>query len=147
MRKVTSSSELLALMSELQTLKEQAIKELHVLYNCDILLCPAFPIVAPLNGSYLPQLLPAFAYTLYWNVLDMPSGVVPYGLVNSDEASYRDAIHDTYEYYARIVMKDSAGMPVGVQVVGKCNQDELVLRVMRELQDKIKFKLPAKFES
>jgi Asp-tRNA(Asn)/Glu-tRNA(Gln) amidotransferase A subunit family amidase len=43
-------------------------------------------------------------------------------------------------------MKGSAGLPVGIQVVGNFNKDELVLRVMRELQEKIRFKAPAVFE-
>jgi Asp-tRNA(Asn)/Glu-tRNA(Gln) amidotransferase A subunit family amidase len=36
-------------------------------------------------------------------------------------------------------------MPVGLQIVGFPGQDEIVLRVMRELQDKTKFKLPLYF--
>lgn len=127
-------------------MKEQASKELHQLYNCDLFLSPVFPLVAPLNDYYLHQILPAFAFTVYWNILDMPAGTVPQGLVNSDETNYRDTINDEYEYYAKMIMKDSAGIPIGVQIVGNCYEDETVLRVMRELQDKIKFKLPAKFD-
>ena len=59
-------------------------------------------------------MLPAFAYTLYWNALDMPSGVIPQGLVNSDETSYNDNIHDSYESKAKKVMMNSSGLPVGV---------------------------------
>lgn len=44
-------------------------------------------------------------------------------------------------------MKGSAGLPIGIQVVGNCNQDEIVLRVMRELQEKIRFKIPLKFDT
>jgi Asp-tRNA(Asn)/Glu-tRNA(Gln) amidotransferase A subunit family amidase len=36
-------------------------------------------------------------------------------------------------------------MPVGVQIVGAINYDETVLKVMKELQDRVKFKLPIKF--
>jgi len=40
-------------------------------------------------------------------------------------------------------MSGSSGMPVGVQIIGW--QQEQVLRVMKELQDKINFKLPLHF--
>jgi Asp-tRNA(Asn)/Glu-tRNA(Gln) amidotransferase A subunit family amidase len=36
-------------------------------------------------------------------------------------------------------------MPVAVQVVGWPGQDEMVIRVMKELQEKAKFKLPLQF--
>jgi fatty acid amide hydrolase len=31
----------------------------------------------------------------------MPSGTIPQGLVNSDEATFKDFYSDTYEYYAK----------------------------------------------
>lgn len=77
----------------------------------------------------------------------MPSGVVPTGMVNIDETSYKDNIGDAFESYANQAMKESAGMPTGVQIIGWPNQDEQVLRVMRELQEKVKFKLPMKFDN
>jgi Asp-tRNA(Asn)/Glu-tRNA(Gln) amidotransferase A subunit family amidase len=42
-------------------------------------------------------------------------------------------------------MMGASGMPVGVQIVGWPGKDEMVLRVMREIQDKSKFKLPLQF--
>ena len=64
----------------------------------------------------------------------MPSGVVPLSHVNIDECSYHDSVGDAFEYHANEAMQDSAGLPVGVQIVGHPNQDERVLRVMRELE-------------
>ena len=49
-------------------------------------------------------MLPALAYTMYWNALEMPSGVITQGLVNNDETNYRDNIGDSFEYYARQAM-------------------------------------------
>lgn len=107
-------------LSELKDLKAKAIMELQRLYKCDIFLCPVFPLVAPLTNDYYHHLIPAFAYTVYWNVLEMPAGVVPHGLVNSDEAIYKDSINDHYEYIAKQTMKGSTGLPIGVQIVGNC---------------------------
>jgi len=92
------------------------------------------------------QLLPGYKLCVYWNVLGMPAGVVPSSQVNIDETGYSDGIKDAFEHYARSSMKEAAGMPTGVQVVGQPNADEIVLRVMRELQEKIKFKLPLNFD-
>jgi len=64
-------------------------------------LCPAFPIIAPLKDNYMHHLLPAFSYSIYWNVLEMPAGVVAQGLVNSDETTYKDLYNDSYKYYAK----------------------------------------------
>ena len=76
----------------------------------------------------------------------MPAGVVPHGQVNIDETSYQDdRFHDAFESSCSEAMLGSSGMPVGVQVVGWPGQDEMVMRLMRELQDKAKFKLPLQF--
>jgi hypothetical protein len=75
----------------------------------------------------------------------MPAGVVPHGQVNIDETSYQDGTGDAFEYAAKQAMMGASGMPVGVQIVGWPGKDEMVLRVMREIQDKSKFKLPLQF--
>lgn len=72
-----SSDEVLKSISRLQTFKEQALRELTQLYNCDIFLCPVFPVVAPPLNCHLSHLLYGYSLTLYWNVLGMPSGTVP----------------------------------------------------------------------
>ena len=64
----------------------------------------------------LHDLLPAYAYTLYWSVLDFPCGVITQGLVNSDETNYQSnsTNSDHFDDLARKIMRDSAGLPVGV---------------------------------
>lgn len=74
-------------------------------------------------------------------MLGLPSGTVPCGLVNSDETTgYHDSINDEFTYEAKRTMEGSAGMPIAVQIAGW--NDETVMRVMRELEGKGKFKLP-----
>jgi hypothetical protein len=95
-----------------------ALRELKTKYSCDIFLCCVFPVVAPPKNVPLNSLLPGFGMTLYWNMLDMPSGVVPVTQVNFDETSYKDNVGDVFSHQAHHAMANSSGMPVGVQVVG-----------------------------
>lgn len=141
-----TSSELLQSISRLDELRETALIELNRQYPCDIYLCPVFPIAAPPSNISLLDLLPGYKLCFYWNILGMPAGVVPSSQVNIDETSYSDGLNDSFEHFARLSMGDAAGMPTGVQVVGQPNEDEKVLKMMRELQEKIKFKLPLNFE-
>ena len=75
-------------------------------------------MVAPPFDVSLLDLLYGYRLNIYWNVLGMPAGVVPSSQVNIDETTYNDEIRDNFEYYARMCMKDSAGLPTAVQIVG-----------------------------
>jgi len=57
------------------------------------LLTPPFPVVAPDIGA-LHNMIPGFAYVLYFHLMEMPTGVIPFGLVNSDEANYKQVEKD-----------------------------------------------------
>ena len=70
--------------------------------------------MAPQKDVPLNSLLAGFGLTLYWNVLGMPSGVVPVTTVNFEETSYKDNINDSFTHYADQAMRNSVGMPVGV---------------------------------
>jgi len=72
--------------------------------------------------------------------LHLPAGVVPVTLVREDEQFYEDIGHrnkDRIVSLAKDVCRQSAGLPIGVQLIGWPNDDERVLRVMKELQDSI----------
>lgn len=88
------------------------------MYNCQAFLTPGFSVVAPHKNDNLSDLLNAYSHVVYWNMLGLPSGVVPTTQVNMDEASYKDGQGDEFEYYANRAMEGSAGLPVGVQIVG-----------------------------
>ena len=81
--------------------------------------------------------LPSYAYSTYWSALELPCGVVTLGVVNHDETNYRDQIEeneaDSFNYYAKKAMNQSAGLPIAVQVIGNPNKDDMVLEVMKEL--------------
>jgi len=71
-------------------------------------------VVAPPKDIPLNTLLPGFGMVIYWNMLDMPSGVVPITQVNFDETFFKDSVGDVFSHQANSVMINSIGMPVGV---------------------------------
>ncbi|CDW87403.1 UNKNOWN [Stylonychia lemnae] len=140
------ASELQADLSKLEELKQEAQAFLKQRYNADLILCPVYPTVAPHIDDFGFDYIRGYAYSTYWNALDMPSGVITQTLVNNDETDYKDHQRNLFEMSYQKSMKNSSGLPISIQLVGNKNQDEVVLRVMRELQDKSKFKLPNKFD-
>ena len=104
----------------------------------DVVVCPIWPLVAPFHRTTV-QLLPAFSYSVIWNLLDYPAGVVPVKLIEEGENVYESAVNDAYVRIAKENMKDSVGMPISLQIVGKPYQDEKVLRVMKIVQGYFNF--------
>lgn len=105
----------------------------------DAVVCPIFPLVAPLLGSTMkiPQ---AFSYSFVWNVADYPAGVLPTRLVREGEDRYDAGDQtDTSVQTAKEIMKNSVGLPVSVQVVAKPFEDEKALRIMKSLEGKFRF--------
>ena len=72
-----------------------------------------------------------------WNLLDFPAGVVPIGVESgqhvTDDVGGDDS-SSNFTKLARQHMKESVGMSIGVQIIGKPYQEELVLRGMVELE-------------
>jgi Asp-tRNA(Asn)/Glu-tRNA(Gln) amidotransferase A subunit family amidase len=83
---------------------------------CPILLCPAAAIPAFRHGArswvvegQTVNYLDAWSYTEWFNLLGTPAAVVP-------------------------VAQSAEGLPIGVQVVGRPWQEELVLAVAEEIE-------------
>jgi fatty acid amide hydrolase len=102
----------------------------------DALICPGLGLPAfPHNSSML--LNQACSYTFVWNNFNLPAGAVPVTTVRADEQAYQRAgDHDKDEISAKAeeAMRGSAGLPVGVQVVGAQWRDEQVLGAMQALE-------------
>ena len=81
----------------------------------------------------------ALVYCFVWNVVAFPSGVVPVCLVKSDETEYKDEFNDFISDAGKRHMKNSEGMPVGLQVVGLPYKDELVLKGMKLIENIFQF--------
>jgi fatty acid amide hydrolase len=104
----------------------------------DAVICPGFGTPALLHGGS-KDLTIAASYTFFWNIMHYPAGSVPIGLTEDHEVKYESGIRDAFHAKAVEHVAGSVGMPVGVQVVGLPFQDEMVLRVMRDLERKIQF--------
>jgi fatty acid amide hydrolase len=98
----------------------------------DVLLSPPAATPAWPHGMAKNFVL-ALSYTILWNVFQFPAGVVPVTRVRPDEAS-REVTGDLVERHAARVDAQSAGLPVGVQVIARPWHDHVVLAVMREIE-------------
>jgi fatty acid amide hydrolase len=98
----------------------------------DAILCPPYALPALTHGSGV-DLFPASSYTIPFNVIGFPAGVVPITAVRSGEESDREVGNDTAEIAARSVELGSAGLPVGVQIVAPPWREDIVLAIMAAL--------------
>ncbi|RUS89418.1 hypothetical protein EGW08_002791 [Elysia chlorotica] len=103
----------------------------------DAVVCPCMPCVASTTGVD-GQLLSAVTYTSLYNVVNFPAGTLPVTrVIKSDVTKTMDSsFYDAKTGVEKIIREDSEGtegLPVGIQVVGLPYTEELVLRVMAEL--------------
>jgi len=126
-----SADEYWQLLERRAVFRERFLKELD---RCrfDAFVCPpdAVPALRHDTRWYL-----AFSYAAIWNLLGMPAGVVAATRVRADEESDRTPGADWAEREARRCERQSAGLPVGVQVVGRHWREDVVLRIMRMLEE------------
>jgi fatty acid amide hydrolase len=99
----------------------------------DVLLCPPHALPALRHGS-TEHLAVAASYCYLANVLGLPAGVVPVTRVQADDESDRAASRDVVDRTARATENGSAGLPVGVQVIGRPWREDVVLAVMGALE-------------
>ncbi|CAG7834509.1 unnamed protein product [Allacma fusca] len=127
------SSELWDNSGEQKKLNEEMLATWSKL-QLDCCLCPVMPFPAiPVN---LPGLLPVAAvYTMTWNVVNFPAGVVKFGTESGKNIDNYDNRGDQALKMSQQACKESIGSPIGVQVVGLPFKEELVLRVMEELDN------------
>lgn len=129
-----SAYELMALNAECARTKGQVAAAMRGA-GIDLILCPAVGLPALPHGMSA-DLTPACSWCFLWNYLGMPSGVVPAARVREDEQIYTSPAteQDDFSAAAAVAMRGSAGLPVGVQLVGLPNSDELVMRGMAEAE-------------
>lgn len=92
-------------------------------------LMPAFP------HGYAKDLLVSCTYTFIFNILRWPCGSLPVTTVREDEQYYESDIWDSYSKRAQEAMKDSAGMPVGIQIACPEYFDEKCLGCMKVIEE------------
>jgi fatty acid amide hydrolase len=92
------------------------------------------------------------SYTGLFNLLDFPAGTVPVTTVRREDLDNLNN-YKASDYYEKLLVKSAKvklrilrvkifqgtlNFPVGVQVCSLPYRDEMVLRVMREIEDSIK---------
>ena len=102
--------------------------------NLDVLITPGGALPALPLGAFR-DLFPSFVYTTHFNLLNYPTGTVPVTQVRKDESNKYESSHgDMLDHFALKAMKDSAGMPIGVQITALPFQDEIALHAMQEIE-------------
>ena len=109
----------------------------------DVIIAPGFAFPAP-PVKHPARLLPALSYTAAYNVLDFPVGSLPITrAIPQDEADMESYPKPSEDILFKLVREgasaNTVGLPLNVQVVGRPWQEELVLQVMKLLQDNVDF--------
>lgn len=104
----------------------------------DALICPAFSCPAMPIEEIIPHRGEGSDLQIY-NVFDVPAGVVPVTKVTKDDVTQMEKYPECNEAYIAIKkgMTGAEGLPVGVQVVTARWQEELCLRIMKEIESSI----------
>ncbi|CAD6192867.1 unnamed protein product [Caenorhabditis auriculariae] len=101
----------------------------------DALLCPSQVMPAPPHD--IPsKLFASISYTGIFNLLDFGAGVVNATYVTKDDEEKLEAYPETDVWYklAKKATKGTVGFPVGVQVAAPPFREEIVLRVLRDIE-------------
>lgn len=99
----------------------------------DLVLLPAYGVPAVRHGASANMPV-AGSYSLLAPVLGYPAGVVPLTRVRAGEESGRKKSSDVVQKTACEADRGSAGLPVGVQVIGRPWRDDVVLAAMRAIE-------------
>ncbi|KAK9519034.1 hypothetical protein VZT92_021789 [Zoarces viviparus] len=108
--------------------------------NIDVLLCP---VIGPAyNFLYCCKLAGVLSYTVLYNLLTFPAGVVPVSTVTAEDEEelrhYKGFYQDHWDELFKQAVTGGEGLPVAVQCVALPWQDELCLRFMKEVEQLVK---------
>uniref|UniRef100_A0AAQ5X816 Fatty-acid amide hydrolase 1 n=1 Tax=Amphiprion ocellaris TaxID=80972 RepID=A0AAQ5X816_AMPOC len=108
--------------------------------NIDVLLCP---VIAPAyNLLYCAKNSTILSYTMLYNLLNFPAGVVPVTTVTKEDEEelkhYEGIYQDVYDKLFKEAVTGGEGLPVAVQCVALPWQEELCLRFMKEVEQLVK---------
>jgi fatty acid amide hydrolase len=127
-----SVAELWALTATLRSARVNMLARMQEA-GVDVILCPPYATPALPHGLSRDFVL-AGSPAMLWNAIPFPAGVVPVTRVRADEAS-RPSAKDALEKRAAEVDRQSAGLPVGVQVVARPWEDDKVLAAMIAIEE------------
>ncbi|XP_035767788.1 fatty-acid amide hydrolase 1-like [Neolamprologus brichardi] len=108
--------------------------------NIDVLLCP---VIGPAyNFFYCSKIPTAISYTIVYNLLNFPAGVVTVSTVTAKDEEelkhYKGCYQDMWDKLFKEAVTGGEGLPVAVQCVALPWQDELCLRLMKEVEQLVK---------
>jgi fatty acid amide hydrolase len=127
-----SVAELWRLTASLRAVRAAILSAMQAA-GVDLLVCPAHATPALPHGLSRDFVL-AGSPAMIWNLVQFPAGVVPVTRVRSSEAS-RERARDRLEKRAAEVDRQSVGLPVGVQVVGRPWEEDRVLAAMIAIEE------------
>ncbi|XP_078527818.1 vitamin D3 hydroxylase-associated protein-like [Lissotriton helveticus] len=135
LRGLGSAKEVLKHHAEVEEYRQEFIAKWKEL-DLDVMLCPV-PSPAFTIG-YPGKLSVAVSYTILYNLLDFPAGVVPATLVTTKDEEelkhYKGHYQDPWDKLFPKAVEGSVGLPVAVQCVALPWQEELCLRFMKEVE-------------
>eukprot|EP00058_Branchiostoma_floridae_P017075 XP_002602563.1 hypothetical protein BRAFLDRAFT_227209 [Branchiostoma floridae] len=103
----------------------------------DVLLCPAFAIPA-CKPEHAGPIIYAASYTVLFNLLNFPAGVVPVTTVTEEDDrlldDWRGYGNDLFDRLFKQTTRGAVGLPVAVQCVALPWQEEKCLRLMKEVE-------------
>lgn len=110
--------------------------------NVEGIICPILPTPSIDLGSS-QNIYPFNHFAIIFNLIDLPAGVVPIKLCNNVE--YATKYKDSFSDIIRNNVTSSGQMPICVQIATIPNQDELCLKLMKEVDNLYKFNLHENF--
>ncbi|XP_067894148.1 fatty-acid amide hydrolase 1-like [Heterodontus francisci] len=105
-------------------------------HNIEVLLCPS--LGPAFNIGYAGKLSAASSYTIIFNLLNFPAGVVPVTNVTEEDEvellNYKGYINDLWDNTFKKAVTGGVGLPLAVQCAALPWHDELCLCFMREVE-------------
>ncbi|KAL8614339.1 hypothetical protein ACOMHN_007677 [Nucella lapillus] len=125
-----------ALQDKIQAYKAEFL-EAWTSQKLDALICPGLPFPAVTSGME-DNTFSGMVYMSLYNLVNYPAGILPVTAVTeADLTQLRDpALYPRSGAFEKFIVKDSAGsegLPVAVQCVALPYQEEMVLRVMKDI--------------
>jgi fatty acid amide hydrolase len=106
---------------------EQTMTNLEI----DAILLPGFPTPAP---KLFDSNVIFTCYLIIFNFLRMPAGICPITKVREDEQFYESQHKDLFTKKLDKTMRNSKGLPIGVQIACRSHHDEVVVNIMKDLE-------------
>ena len=104
----------------------------------DHIITPGYGCQPNLN-EITGEIFSTVMYTSVWNTLNMPVGALPITVVREDEQHYESAHNDSITRRLRQTAQGSAGLPVGILVVGLPFEEEKILSLMKSIEEAVGF--------